>query len=168
VSKSNQPSHILLLTTKSDLDTRHEWLDDNLTTIFMQFLPKNPCYQLEPEHLIPTYADICPANAMLDNYANAIKKRINLQSTTQSTQQQFAHLPANQTLPLTTILYSAAAQKNTQPTDATTAPPKTKKTKRTDPINTTKHSHDTAQTSTTTTTHLNLQNDILTTIRAEV
>jgi len=46
--------------------------------------------------------------------------------------------------------------------------PKTKKAKRTDTLNNTEHSQETTQTSTTTTTNLNLQNKILTTIRAEV
>jgi len=165
IEPTQNPGRILLLTTKSLLEVGREWLDDNLSTIFTQFLPKNPHYQLDSDHIIPTHADIRPANATLDSYANALKKKINLQPTTMNTQPQFAHPPANRTPPLTTLSYSAVAQKHNTPRSTTTAlTPKSKKTKCSNPLNTTEHSQDTIQTSTTTTTHINLQNDILTTI----
>jgi len=168
IEPTQNPGRILLLTTKSQLEVGREWLDDNLTTIFTQFLPKNTRYQSEPEQLIPTHADIRPVNATLDNYAEALRKKINIQTLTQTTPQQFAHPPANQTPPLTTLSYSAAMKQNLHRTEAAIAPPKAKKPKRTDPLNTTEHSQDTAQTSTTTTTQLNLQTDILNTLCSEV
>jgi len=168
IEPTQNPGRILILTTKRNLETGRDWLDDNLTTISTHYLPENPRYQSESEHLIPYHTDIRPTNATLDNYADSLKKRINLQPATQTAPQQFAHPPATCTPPLTTISYCAAAQKNITSSTGHIAPPKNKKAKRTDAISTTKHSQETAQTSTTTTTHLNLQAEILTTIRAEV
>ncbi len=168
IEPTQNPGRILLLTMKSQLEAGHEWLDDNLTTIFTQFLPKNTKYQSDSEHLIPTHADIRPVNAMLDNYAEELRKKITLQTLTQTTQQQFAHPPATRTPPLTTLSYSAAEKKSIQHTEAVAAPPKAKKLKQNDTLNTTEHSQDTVQTSTTTTTHLNLQTKILNTLRSEV
>ncbi len=129
IEPTQNPGRILLLMTKSQLEVGREWLDHNLTTIFTQFLPKNTRYQSESEHLIPTRADIHPVNTTLDNYADTLRKKINLQTIMQTMPQQFAHLPANRTPPLTTLLYSAAVKKNLQRTEAAIAPPKAKKSK---------------------------------------
>jgi len=115
--------------------------------------------------ILVTYrTDIRPTNATLDNYADTIKKRINLQPPNQASAQQFAHLPATRTPPLTTLSYCAVAQKNLGRNKENTTAPKTKKAKRMDTLNNTEHSQETMQTSTTTTTTLNLQNEILTII----
>jgi len=168
IEPTQNPGRILLITTRSTLEAGREWIDDNLKTIFTQYLPKNPRYQSESDHTVPYRTDLRPTNATLDNYADTIKKRINLQPTPQASPQQFAHPPATRTPPLTTLSYCAAAQKNLGRNKETTPSQKNKKTKRTDTLNNTEHSQETTQTSTTTTTNLNLQNKILTTIRAEV
>jgi len=99
IEPTQNPGSILLLTTKSFLEAGQEWLNDNLTTIFMQFLPKNPCYQLESKHIIPTCANIHLTNAMLDSYADALKKGSTSSppqcppSNNLLTHQQIAHHP---------------------------------------------------------------------------
>jgi len=167
IEPTQNPGRILLLTTRSQLETGREWLDDNLPIIFTQYLPSNPQFQAQNNPEIPTRADIKPVSAALDTYADALKHKLNLQPRT-TNPQQFAHPPASQTPPLTTISYSAAAQKNL-PQSQNTEQPKKKKARNTDAVSTaTAHSSDTVQTSATTTTTNNLTTDILNTLRAEV
>jgi len=167
IEPMQNPGRILLLTTKSQLDTGHEWLDDNLPILFTQHLPKNKQFQATNDYIIPTRADIKPASATLDTYANALKQKLIRQPQTPNAQ-QFAHPPSSRTPPLTTISYSAAAQKNlSQPTS--TDPPKKKKARNADAVNTaTAQSSETVQTSATTVTNNNLTADILKMLWAEV
>jgi len=167
IEPTQNPGRILLLTTQSQLDTGHEWLDNNLPILFTQYLPRNPSFQAYDNPIIPTCADIKPTSTALDTYANALKQKLNLQPHN-SNPQQFAHPPASCTPPLTTISYSAAAQKNLSHSQ-NTDPPKKKKARNTDAVSTaTAQSSDTAQTSATTVTNNNLTSDILNTLRAEV
>jgi len=70
------PGRMLLITTKSNLDTGRQWLDDNLLPIFEHYLPKNPKYEPDPDNPIPHRADIHPANTRLDSYADALRQCI--------------------------------------------------------------------------------------------
>jgi len=167
IELTQYPGRILLLTTKSQLETGHEWLDDNLPVLFTQYLPKNEQFQATQDHIIPTQADIKLASAALDNYADALKQKLILQPQN-SNAQQFAHPPSSRTPPLTTISYSATAQKNLSRTPSTD-PPKKKKAQNTNAISTaTAQSSDTVQTSATMATNHNLTSELLTTLRAEV
>jgi len=49
---------MLLITTKSNLDTGCQWLDANLMPIFQHYLPKNPNYIPNPDNPLPHQADI--------------------------------------------------------------------------------------------------------------
>jgi len=142
-------------------------LDDNLPVIFTQYLPHNPKFQAYDNPIIPTHADIKLASVALDMYANALKQKLNLQPHNPNPQ-QFAHPPSSCTPPLTTISYSAAAQKNLS-CPSSTKPPKRKKAHNADAISTaTAQSSDMVQTSATTATNNNLTADLLNTLWAEV
>jgi len=115
---TQNPRRILLLITKIKFEG-YKWLNDNLPTICMKYLPKNPCYQPKSENAIPYKSDVCQVNATLDNYADTLKKHIHVESTTGTTTQQFAHLPASHAPHLITISYSAAAQNDKFQTEMT-------------------------------------------------
>jgi len=167
IEPTQNPGRILLLTTKSQLETGREWLDDNLPILFTQYLPKNEQFQVTQEPTIPTHVDIKPASAALDTYANALKQKLIRRPPTANAN-QFAHPPSSRTPPLTTISYSAAAKKNLSRTSSQ-EPPKKKKARNADATSTAMaQSSETLQTSATTATHQNLTSELLTTLRAEV
>jgi len=98
IEPMQNPGHILLLTTKSQLDTVCEWLDDNLPVLFTQYLPKNEHFQAADDHIIPTRADIKLASATLDTYADALKQKL-IHQPQNSSAQQFTHPPSLRTPP---------------------------------------------------------------------
>jgi len=95
--KWQNPGHILMLTTKTNLEAGWEWLDDNLPTIFTKYLPKNQCYQPATDNLIPYQTDICLANATLDNYMDKLCKCIHVQPLPSTSTPQFDHPLASHT-----------------------------------------------------------------------
>jgi len=167
IEPTQNPGRILLLTTKSQLETGREWLDDNLLVLFTKYLPNNKQFKAADDHIIPTRADIKPASTTLDSYADTLKQKLILQPQNSSAQ-QFAHPPSSCTPPLTTISYSAAAQKNIS-RPISPHPPQKKKACNADAISTTTaQSNDTVNTSATTVTNHNLTSNLLTTLRDEV
>jgi len=164
--KWQNPGHILMLTTKTNLEAGWEWLDDNLPTIFTKYLPKNQCYQPATDNLIPYQTDICLANATLDNYMDKLCKCMFNHSPAPPPHNLTTHLHPT---PLGIILsYSTTTQKNPNlPAIATETPGKRRPG--TPAISTaTNHSHKTVQMSMTMTATANLKQEILIPLWEEV
>ncbi len=58
IEPTQTTGRMLLITTKSNLDTGCHWLDTNLAPIFEIYLPRNPDYVPDPDNPIPHHADI--------------------------------------------------------------------------------------------------------------
>jgi len=64
---------IFVLTTKSDLDTARQWLDENLPEIFTNHLPKKPTFTPDKDHPIAKRTDQQHLTTTLLDYADALK-----------------------------------------------------------------------------------------------
>jgi len=80
IEPTQTQGRVLLLTTKSNLDTGCKWIDDNFPPIFTKYLPKNPKYQPDEENPVPHRTDQRPHNSTLDNYTDKLRKKITVQS----------------------------------------------------------------------------------------
>jgi len=116
----------LLITTKQNLDTRHQWLDDNLHNISQVYLPKNPEFFPDTEHPLPHCTDICTPNAKLDSYVDALCQHITLPSNNNDKNTTHTCPPPHRAPHNVTMSYTQAALKNTQ-TSSTTETPAQKK-----------------------------------------
>jgi len=78
IELTQTPWCMLLITTKQNLDTRCQWLDSNLDSIFQVYLPKNPEYTPDTKNPIPHCIDIHIPNAKLDSLVEALRQHITL------------------------------------------------------------------------------------------
>jgi len=170
IEPTQTPGRMLLITTKSNLDTGCQWLDDNLVPIFQLYLPRNPDYEPDPENPMPHRADIRPANTRLDSYADALRQCIIPPPQSAKNPTNFARPPTQRAPPTLTVSYTQAASKNTNNQTATQATePKKRKTRNSDAISSTsEHSAETIQTQTTIATIAQLQQEVLATLRQEL
>ncbi len=170
IEPTQTPGRMLLITTKSNLDTGRQWLDNNLTPIFQLYLPQNPNYEPDLENPMPHRADIRPANTRLDSYADALRQCIIPPPQSTKNPTNFARPPPHRAPHTLTVSYTQAASRNTNNQTATQATePKKRKTRNSDAISTTsEHSAETIQTQTTIATITQLQQEVLATLRQEL
>jgi len=71
IEPTQTQGHMLLITTKQNLDTGCQWHDDNLHNIFQVYLPKNPKDVPDTKQPLPHCAGICTPNAKLNSYVDA-------------------------------------------------------------------------------------------------
>jgi len=169
IEPTQTTGRMLLITTKSNLDTGRQWLDTNLAPIFEIYLPRNADYVPDPDNPIPHRADIRPANAKLDSYADALRQCITLLPSTQNNNSAFVRPPPNRAPHGITVSYTQAARNATQQTTTQHNIPKKRKTRTTDNNSTTSdNSMETSHTQATISTVANLKHEIMTTLRQEI
>jgi len=160
---------IFVLTTKSNLDTACQWLDENLPEIFTNHLPKNPTFTPDKDHPIAKRTDQQHLTASLLDYADALKASLppsQLQQPNQSS--KYACPPPNRPPPLVNISYKQATQKpppsNQQQNNAVT--PKKRRTNDNNSTNT-EVTTDLTELNPTATALADLKQDILNTVRQD-
>jgi len=169
IEPTQTPGRMLLLTTKSNLDTGRKWLDDNLTTIFQFYLPRNPDYVPDTENPTPHHGDIRPANTKLDSYADALRQSI-IPPPQSAKNTNYAKPPPHRAPQDLTISYTkGAATTTTTPQTTNTKEPKKRKSRTNDATSTTsEHSMETLQTQTTISTIAQLKQEVMATLRQEL
>jgi len=122
IELTQTPGRMLLITTKQNLDTGHQWLDNNLDSIFQVYLPENPEYIPDNENPIPHRADIWIPNAKLDSYVEALCQHITLPAQNNDNNTTHTRPPPHRAPQTITISYTQAAQKTHK--QVTTSKPK--------------------------------------------
>jgi len=107
---------IFILTTKSDLDTAHQWLHTNLQPIFEKHLPKNSCFMPNADTPVPRRMDQPIMTATLGRYVDTLMHSIPKlkPSTMTTTSNKYSHLPPNHTPKLVTISFQEKHNKPAQ------------------------------------------------------
>jgi len=170
IEPTQTPSRILLITTKSNLDQGHQWLDDNLLPLFTNYLPKNPKFIPDPDTPVAHRIDMRAANKLLAEYVEALCQDIKPVATKTNAPTPYAQPPPPKTPRLVSISFAQAVKNNLQTTtNDSNEQGQKKKARNADTIsNTTEHSSDTTQASMVTTHIQNLKNEILNTVCQEL
>jgi len=170
IEPTQTPGRMLLITTKQNLDTGRQWLDNNLDSIFQVYLPKNPEYIPDNVNPIPHRADIRTPNAKLDSYVEALCQHIILPVPTNDNNTTHTRPPPHRAPQTITVSYTQAAQKNTQTSHNVEAQAqKKRKARNSETMSTTSdHSNETTHTQNTITTVANLKQEVITTLRQEI
>jgi len=106
------PGRILLITTKSNLDQGHQWLDDNLLSLFNTFLPKNPKFIPNSDTPVAHHIDMRAANKMLADYVEALCQDIKPVATKTNAPTLYARPPPPKTPRLVDISFAQAVKNN--------------------------------------------------------
>jgi len=113
IEPTQMEGKIFILTTKSDLDTAHQWLDANLQHIFMKHLTKNPQLIPNSNNSVPRQTDQPIMTATLGHYADTLTHSIPVlkSNPTTTTSNKYSQLPPNHAPKLVMISFQEKQQK---------------------------------------------------------
>jgi len=93
IKKTTTANKVLITTTKENLSTARQWIDDTLPTIYSQFIADKIDVTML-KNIIPHCLDKPVLTTASTTYANKLKARTNNITTAAATTKQFAKPPA--------------------------------------------------------------------------
>jgi len=76
IETTKTDGHILIVTSKANVQDARTWIDGNLEPLFTQFLPTNQWFQPHPEYAVPIHTDRIQTTVTTTDYAARLARSI--------------------------------------------------------------------------------------------